>query len=238
MAFFRVPFVRIVAAILLAIAVIAVAQIVSETINHALPESLSAQQWISTSVFQLCIAFFSILAMLAVGRGSLRPFGFTWGVRISWVRVALWLIGPQVVIALGFLLCPQSGESHFAADFTFWQTVIGVWLIASTCEEILTRGLVVGYLAPLRDRGLRIGGALISTPVIVGAVLFSVMHVPLLVMGIDRCIGIQILVTAFVIGLVAGTYREKSGSLVPAILVHMGANVVGMGLDALRGLLT
>lgn len=42
--------------------------------------------------------------------------------------------------------------------------------------------------------------------------------------------GYQVLITvffAFVLGLVAGYQRERTGSLVPAIMVHMFANVGG-----------
>ena len=38
---------------------------------------------------------------------------------------------------------------------------------------------------------------------------------------------IAIVAFAFILGLVAGYYREKTESLIPAILVHMFANIGG-----------
>jgi membrane protease YdiL (CAAX protease family) len=39
-----------------------------------------------------------------------------------------------------------------------------------------------------------------------------------------------IVINATILGLLAGYYRETSGSIIPAIAVHMTFNVVGAGL--------
>jgi membrane protease YdiL (CAAX protease family) len=75
----------------------------------------------------------------------------------------------------------------------------------------------------------------LSLPVIVAALFFAAMHIPLLIMGIDPWMGVSILVSAFLLGLIAGFYRERSGSLLPAYVAHMLANVFGMGIGHLLG---
>jgi membrane protease YdiL (CAAX protease family) len=70
-------------------------------------------------------------------------------------------------------------------------------------------------------------------PVVTGALYFSAMHLPLLAMGIDPTVGVQVLLSTFGVGLIAGWFRETSGSLIPAVLAHVLANVFGMGLGSL-----
>jgi membrane protease YdiL (CAAX protease family) len=61
--------------------------------------------------------------------------------------------------------------------------------------------------------------------VLTGAAAFSAMHLVLLKrMGAKAA---PVLVVTFVLGCIAGVYRETTGSLIPAVLVHMLFNVGG-----------
>ena len=129
-----------------------------------------------------------------------------------------------------------SGQVPFLEGFSFVNQVIFIWIYASICEEALTRGLIQSYLAPLRNRGFSISRLRISYPVIIGALFFALMHLmpfggvlPLLHL-------IAFLISATILGIAAGYYREKTGSLVPAVIVHMLFNVSGSLVDFLFGL--
>ena len=54
------------------------------------------------------------------------------------------------------------------------------------------------------------------------------MHLVLLLSGVDLVTIVMILLFTFSIGLMAGHYRSKTMSLIPAIVVHILANVGGM----------
>jgi len=217
--------------ILLALAVFALAGPLSQALGRVILPAESAQdEWLSTSLFQVLMALLAMGFMLILGRGSLSGFGFRSPGRISWPRLALAVFVAEVAVSVAFLPAPQDGSGHFAEDFSLVQIVIGVLVIASLCEEILARGLLMGILAPLADRGLGSARLRLSLPVIVAAFYFAAMHVPLLIMGIDTWLGIQILLSTFLLGLIAGYYRERSGSLLPAYVAHMLANVFGMGI--------
>jgi membrane protease YdiL (CAAX protease family) len=220
--------------ILLGLAVFAVAGPLSMALGRTLlPPESAHREWLSTSLFQVLMALLAIGLMLILGRGSLAAFGFRRPDRVAWLRLVAVVFIAEVVTSLAFLPAPHEGPGHFAEDFGFLETVIGVLVIASLCEEILARGLVMGILAPLADRGLGGGRLRLSLPVIVAALYFAAMHVPLLVMGIDTWMGIQILVSTFLLGLIAGYFRERSASLLPAYVAHMLANVFGMGIGRL-----
>jgi membrane protease YdiL (CAAX protease family) len=221
---------RLPGAVLLAALVFIPSGQISMVIGQRLPPALS-QEWLSTSIFQLLMAAMAILFMLILGKGRLGGFGFTRGSSFPALRVARAVFLAEAAVTVAFLPFSQDGPGHFAEGFSFFQIVVGVWIIASTCEEVVTRGLVQTFLDPLRNVGLNLGRARISLPILMGALLFSAMHVPLLIMGIDTVLGVQILISTFLLGLIAGFYREVTGSLLPAILAHILANVFGMGLS-------
>ncbi len=203
-------------------------------------EPAPPSEFVATSLFQVLMGVIAIGLMLLFGRGSLRSFGFRWPSRAPsrapWRAVVIAVLVAEVAITLAFLPFKGEGEGHFAAGFAWWETLIGVFLIASTLEEVVARGLVQGLLRPLREAKLNLGLTVLSVPVLTGALYFSAMHVPLLVMGIETVQGIQILVATFVLGCIAGKALEISGSLVPAVAAHMLANAAGMGVGWVLGL--
>jgi membrane protease YdiL (CAAX protease family) len=77
----------------------------------------------------------------------------------------------------------------------------------------------------------------ISLPVALCAVCFGLGHLCLYGRVPDMLL-ISILVSTTVAGLVAGYYREQTGSLLPAIAAHMTFNIVGtlvpLALHAIR----
>ncbi|MBU1702702.1 MAG: CPBP family intramembrane metalloprotease, partial [Candidatus Eisenbacteria bacterium] len=236
MGLFNASPIRMITGIILAIIVFILSGSISQIIGGRIPETLSYKEWLSTSIFQLLMATVSILLMLILGRGNLRRFGFCVGMRFSIVKLLLLVLAAEIVVMIPFSFFLGDGEGHFADEFTFLQMVIGIWIIASTCEEVVMRGLIQGYLDPLKKHGIGFGRIFFSLPVITCALLFSAMHVPLLIMGIDTALGISILISTFLLGLIAGYYRENTGSLIPAIIAHSAANIFGVGLEWFIGM--
>jgi membrane protease YdiL (CAAX protease family) len=131
--------------------------------------------------------------------------------------------------ALAFVIGLLLPEDSFAIldDLTPLQQVALVWIYASVAEEVLTRGLVQSFLKPVAYRGLTLRRLRLSLPVLVSALFFGAMHLMLLTLGIPLA-GVLLIVTfACAVGLVAGYYREQTGSLAPAILTHGFANATG-----------
>ena len=89
------------------------------------------------------------------------------------------------------------------------------------------RGLIQGALDAWKNVGITLFGRHLSLPVLVGAVAFGLMHIALSTMGAGTGQVIVTVLFAFLLGLVAGYYRETSGSLLPAIIVHMSGNIGG-----------
>lgn len=191
---------------------------------------VASSAWLSTGTMtQAAMLAVSVALMLGLSKGKLGEYGFrmptTAQFKSAFVFGSIVAVAVQVVLAVMWRLLPTSGGHPGVAGSSFLQIVITVWVIASICEEVFLRGLIQGFLMPLKDLGKTLFGLRLSLPVITAALLFGAMHIMLLTMGADGSLVTGIVVSATVLGLVAGYYRERTGSLIPAILIHMLFNV-------------
>jgi len=219
--------IRIVIALLLGFCVTAIAGAITMVATQTLLADLvKTYPWLSQFTTTTNVLILSILLILVLSKGKIATYGFALPVhmRLLWIIVIGLLLG--FVSTLLTAVLPSKGLT-FVEDFSFLQTVILIWIYASIGEEILTRGLVQSYLSPLSKNGFGVLGIFISLPVLLSAFFFGFMHLPLLTLGIDISTVSIVVVFAFMVGIAAGYFREKTGSLVPAILVHMFANIGG-----------
>lgn len=155
---------------------------------------------------------------------SLVDFGFTRG-SFRWTPgILLWVLPTAALSALS-LAWPQGGgrPSGPAAGFSDLQIVLFVWIYASVAEEILTRGLLQTLLDGRRQSTTR--HRWLSNAVIVSGLFFGAMHLVLIrYMGAAAVVPIAL---ATFLGIVAAQYRESTGSLLPAIIVHALFNIGG-----------
>ncbi|MGD9402913.1 MAG: CPBP family intramembrane metalloprotease [bacterium] len=189
-------------------------------------------EWLSGgTAMQLAMLVVALILILAISRGRPAVYGFRMPSAAQARSALLWgsiaaVITHVVLAVLWTFLSPSAGHPGLKGD-SFLHTVVSVWIIASICEEVVYRGLVQGFLEPLRAYGLNISRVRLSLPVIIAALLFGGIHLMLLTTGAGGMLVGGIVGSAAVLGLVAGYYREKSGSLVPAVLIHMLFNIYG-----------
>ena len=223
------PILRVFAAVVMAAFIFVLAGSLSEVLEQLtnFPEALEE------GYLGILLLIFSILAALVFSKGNLSTYGFSIPNKGYYGRVILIILTIEIVSYVILSFVTISGEEHFAANYSLLRTIYSVWLIASISEEILTRGFIQGYLQTLSSSGIRIGTLFISLPVIVGALFFMSMHIFIILTGIDSILFIYILISTFVLGLVAGYFREKTGSLLPAILAHMCSNIFPFVIERL-----
>lgn len=176
----------------------------------------------------------SLILTLLLARGRFGPYGFRIPKPIGWWALVLWTCGIFAATHLISILLDVP-EIAFMAESTLLEDVVLVWFWASIGEEVLTRGWMQGYLEPLRPYAISIGSIRLSLPVIFCAAFFGAMHLGLFTMGAAASSVWTIVVSAFLIGLVAGYYREKSESLIPAYVAHALANVTGWVFGLVAG---
>lgn len=176
----------------------------------------------------------SVILILLVAKGRFGSYGFRLPKPIRWSRLVILVCGIfGLTHLIGELI--DVPEIAFMAESTLLEDIVLVWIWASIGEEVLTRGWMQGYLEPLKSYGISFGSLRLSLPVIFCAAFFGAMHLGLFTMGAAASAVWMIVVSAFAIGLIAGYYREKSGSLVPAYVAHALANMTGWLFSLLTG---
>ena len=120
-------------------------------------------------------------------------------------------------------------ESHPALrNTTVLQFLLFTFILAPVAEEHLFRGFLQNYLKPLGDKGITVFHRRISLPVLIAALAFSLSHLGLLASGVGTAFMIRTALFTFILGTIAGYYQEKYNNIVPAILVHMAGNLLGI----------
>lgn len=216
---------RVSVAVALGLVVLFLSTIIAGTLSVITAGSALAD-WLVPFGNHAAMAVISIALILMVKGGSLREYGFRWGLPYNYVAMLLWSAGVGILAAIVGVLLPYP-QMQLPFEGGLFQTILLVWIWASISEEMLTRGFIQGYLESLRERGISVGAVHISLPVIVAAIFFGLMHLALLTIGVHRIHVLNIVVFGVALGLIAGYFREKSGSLVPAIVVHAIFNITG-----------
>jgi len=165
----------------------------------------------------------SVAAMWLISKGQLDLYGFTKGAYEFSPRILLWVL-PTAVLAIVGAVASHGKVPRSFLELTKPQAIVFVWLYASICEEVLTRGL----LQTLLNRDAKVGAVgspWLSMPVLVSGLFFGAMHIVLVKrLGVGA---VPVILLATCLGLVAAHYREKTGSLLPAIIIHALFNIGG-----------
>jgi len=178
----------------------------------------------SSSITHTVMLVLSLGIMWLFSRGRLADFGLTRGTYRFRPTILLWVLPTAVLSLLSTLAPGRSEASDVLGGRTELQLVIFVWIYASVCEEVLTRGLLQTLISS--DGGAKAVAARFSMPVVVSGLFFGAMHLVLIdSMGPAAVVPIAL---ATLLGFLAARYREVTGSLIPAIIVHALFNVGGM----------
>jgi membrane protease YdiL (CAAX protease family) len=186
---------------------------------------VSGASFLPTSFVTHTVMFvLSMATMWLLSKGRLDLYGITRGTYKFSPRIVMWVL-PTAVLSVASTIALQGGQGPgFPIELTKCQIVVFVWVYASICEELLTRGL----LQTLLGGNSRVGPGAprkLSMPVIVSALFFGAMHLVLVKsMGLAA---VPIILVVVFLGLVAARYRERTGSLLPAIIVHALFNIGG-----------
>lgn len=216
---------RTIVAFLLAIIILSIASFIAMTAATAF-QLLEGNKWVIPVFTHSIMLILSFVAILILSKGRIGDYGFARPDGMQFWKVVLFSLPISLAAGVILKLLPQSGNP-LEGVFTVPQVILFVWIYASICEETFTRGLIQGFLSPLSRHRVKIRGLELSLPVLVGAGIFGLMHVPLLQAGMGPWPVSVIVLFAFLLGIIAGYHREKTGSLVPAVIVHLLFNVGG-----------
>jgi membrane protease YdiL (CAAX protease family) len=165
----------------------------------------------------LCAALVAMVWLSTRGTGF-AAFGFA----APPVRSMIPAITIGVPLALGAVWLASAFPSPAPIDIASlapWQQVLFFVIAAPVQEEIIFRGLIQSMLQMRLPGAVAIRSAQLSYSVLCTAVLFAIVH-----MGS----GFATIVGALVLSVLAGELRRRTGSLLPAMLVHSLFNIATM----------
>jgi membrane protease YdiL (CAAX protease family) len=226
---------RIIIALILGVFVLGVSSSVSVVMSGRFPDLVKSLPMGEGFIIQICFLIVSTLLILAVSKGDLSRYGLRLGKNIKLPRIMM--LGLVVGIAGTLVVSIVPDAISIEPDYgSIINLIIGVWILASIAEEVFTRGLIQGFLSPLTGFGFSLWGTRISIPVLISGLFFGLMHLGILSTGANFLSVAIIVIFAFILGIIAGYYREKSGSLIPAIIVHICGNMGGWFGDSILSL--
>jgi len=216
---------RIIIAVLIGFLVLVVCGAVTTIV--ILARSVESPAW-EGAITHTTMLILSLILIYLFSKGKVSTYGLkSVSLKCLGGPILVGAIVSGVLYAVGNLLS-LNGEPDFLQEFSLLQIMVLICVYASIAEEFLTRGFLLGFLAPLAGYRVAIYKFYISLPVLVAALFFGLMHVVLLTSGVTYLSVLFIVLSAIILGIIAGYYREKTGSLIPAIIVHMLFNAWGV----------
>lgn len=176
-----------------------------------------------SAVTHTVMLLLSLVLMVVVSHRPLASFGFTRG---SWhfrPTILLWGLPTACLSVLALAAGPGDAPAAPFAGSRL-QLVLLVWVLASVSEEVLTRGLLQSLVAMNLPPSSK--SSIWNLPVVISALFFGAMHL-VLIESMGPMAVVPIVLATF-LGFVAARYRQSSGSLIPAVIVHALFNAGGM----------
>lgn len=222
----RLRLLPILLVLVLGMATLSLSGLATGAVMHAIAPDAHWPQWLSISVaetFELIIALIGI----AVARRLLTnaDFGLRWPPRRTYLGwAAFWGLAFALIMlvadhwpSLFALKPPPVPEVATPLNVAGWLGFELLWV--GICEETLFRGLLLGVLTALSPSKIRIWGTQISTAGITIALLFALAHAAnFATRPFYEAFAQQLY--AIALGIIYAWLRERSNSLVPAIVAH------------------
>ena len=180
--------------------------------------------WLSAFITHTFMWIISILITILLTQGEIGKYGFTKGKFQLTPKIFLWVIPTAILSVMGFIASRSGQDVKGGIGLSHLQDIVFIWIYASICEEVFTRGLLQGFLSPLTKYGFTLLKRWrLSLPVLFSGLFFGMMHI----VAIDK-LGPPVILFTSALGIIAGYYREKTESLIPAIIIHALFNIGGM----------
>jgi membrane protease YdiL (CAAX protease family) len=160
-------------------------------------------------IIGISLAMAILLMRVGSGYTSWAEFGLR-SCRARYIVAAI-VIGVPVGWLAEFVSRLTSASAGAGSSLPTWMKLLYFVVGAAIQEEVIFRGLLqTNFARRLPDR-FSISGATFSYAAITVAVLFGVIHLR---------VNLITAISAFMLGVIAGELRSRSGSILPAILVH------------------
>lgn len=171
-----------------------------------------AAGWIATAAIPSCLAigglFFCLASRSVLRWPRLGPADRRSVVRTSVLWLTVWLTGSAIT---------AYATGHWTTYAIGWPAILAFLVFGPVGEELLFRGLIF-------EQARRLWTETASPAIWLSTIAFSLHHIQLHRFPLDKAALAQLAFTV-PMGLVFAQLRERSGSLWPALLLHVATNI-------------
>jgi len=193
--------------------------------SHQFATKVQATPWLPVPIVAGITLVMALILISIFSRFNFSDYGFKLSRDLMILKALICgvVIGGVLSFAGSFV---PSRELSFGS-LTFLQRLLVFWILASVTEEIIFRGLIQTYLSWHISGSVTIFRSQLTTAGLITATFFGLVHLALLSQGAATLQAITIVLVALILGIIAGYFRDKTGSLVAPIIVHSLFNITG-----------
>lgn len=120
----------------------------------------------------------------------------------------------------------SKGES---INVNLWVYFLTLFFLSSIAEELLFRGFLLNMLDSLKHKKVKIFKLEISYSILLSGFVYGLVHLIYLIYGHHYVLIINVAITAFFMGILAGYFQEKyENNFLAAVLTHMASMLVAI----------
>jgi membrane protease YdiL (CAAX protease family) len=169
----------------------------------------------------------TLFVILAVSKGKLKEFGLV-GFRFSsflrpMLLISIFAISTNLLNKYILKFHGVVPEPNDMLNFLFIALII-----APISEELQFRSLLQSTLQKANWKSFRIKNIQITFPVLCSSLVFGQIHITNIFKGASMNFAICNAFSAFITGLIFSYYREKTGSVLISILLHISGNTIAL----------
>lgn len=193
--------------------------------SHQFATKVQATPWLPVPIVAGITLVMALILISIFSRFNFSDYGFKLSGDLMILKALMCgvVIGGVLSFAGSFV---PSRELSFGS-LTFLQQLLVFWIVASVTEEIIFRGLIQTYLSWHISGSVTIFRSQLTIAGLITAIFFGLVHLALLSQGATTFQAIAIGLIALILGIIAGYFRDKTGSLVAPIIVHSLFNITG-----------
>ena len=138
-----------------------------------------------------------------------------------------------ILFLLDIVIVTES-ESDFFSNMPI-KNLLTILLINCLGEEFLFNGFLQNYYSNFKTIRFKVFEINISYPVLISGLLFGIMHFAIITTGVIFLSALKVVLSAIIVGLIAGYYYEKYNSLSIAIIIHFISNLTSLMYNLILG---
>ncbi|MHA1168168.1 MAG: lysostaphin resistance A-like protein [Candidatus Hodarchaeales archaeon] len=201
-------------------------------------EKISDQPLLTVFIIIPVVSSISLLIIFLVSGGNLSIYGFiaiSAGDLFSFLIIGLMVtLILQIIAEMVLKMAGTRSEPELLNENQKNRIILSLSMIIlpSVGEELVFRGLIQTWVDIQEGINYQ-EGTLITPGVILGAILFAIIHLGLI--GQKEKLEVTLIVImAAIIGLCAGSMFALSGSIIPSMIIHAESNLTGVTFNLIK----